>query len=294
MEGSKLPLLLISSLPSLFKNGGGKLPHSKKRILCVHPGPLMGAASELVNAYAFYVGISWAVASSLTIRRRQPFCWKVGHSSGMWKETAIMKKSGLTEYVVRAQNGDWEAFDTIVRQLQDMAVGYGLSLLGDYHSAQDAAQDAFVEAYRDITALRAPEAFVGWFRRIVFKHCDRQTRGKQARLMPLEVAEQLPSTVPDPAEVAQQQAMATEVWKAIASLPATEREVVLLFYLGAYSHREIAAFLEIPLTTVKSRLYASRTRLKERMLDMVKDHLQEARPSKDSEFLARVNETIAK
>ncbi|HZT42813.1 MAG TPA: ATPase, T2SS/T4P/T4SS family [Chthonomonadaceae bacterium] len=205
-----------------------------------------------------------------------------------------MDRQGLFTQVVRAQNGDWEAYNEIVRQLQDMAVSYALSLLGDFHLAQDAAQDAFVEAYRDLTALRAPEAFVGWFRRIVFKHCDRRTRGKQVRLVPLEIAERLVAPVPDPAEVAQQQAMAAEVWEVIASLPANEREVILLFYMGAYSHREIAAFLEIPVTTVKSRLHASRSHLKERMLAMVKDSLQEARPSKDSEFLARVNENIAK
>ncbi|NIR02616.1 MAG: RNA polymerase subunit sigma-24, partial [Gemmatimonadales bacterium] len=62
---------------------------------------------------------------------------------------------------------------------QDMAVGYAYSILGDFHLAEDAAQEAFVQAYLDLRKLRVPQAFPSWLRRIVFKQCDRFTRRKR-------------------------------------------------------------------------------------------------------------------
>ena len=84
----------------------------------------------------------------------------------------------------------------LVRRFQDMAVGYAYSILRNFHSAEDAAQEAFLEAYRNLDKLREPAAFPGWFRRIVFKHCDRQTRSKQFATLPLDDAESLASQQP--------------------------------------------------------------------------------------------------
>src|SRR5215472_9191075 len=97
--------------------------------------------------------------------------------------------TSLESLVDSSRRGDANAFAIIVRRFQDMAVGYGYSILRDFQLAEDAAQEAFFEAYRSLDQLRVPAAFPGWFRRIVFKHCDRLTRGKQLTLSPLEVAE---------------------------------------------------------------------------------------------------------
>ena len=59
-----------------------------------------------------------------------------------------------------------------------MAVGYARACLGDFHQAEDVAQEAFLQAYQELDALRAPAAFPGWFRRIVHKHCDRILRSR--------------------------------------------------------------------------------------------------------------------
>src|SRR6516162_7846347 len=91
----------------------------------------------------------------------------------------------LESLVLRAQAGELVAFTTLVHLFQDMAVGYGYSLLRDFHGAEDAAQEAFVEAYYNLSKLREPAAFPSWFRKIVFKHCDRLTRRKAASIAPL-------------------------------------------------------------------------------------------------------------
>src|SRR3712207_4906414 len=93
--------------------------------------------------------------------------------------------------VARAQSGDLEAYSAIVRQFQDMAVGYGYSVLGDWHLAEDAAQEAFVSAYHGLSQLREPGAFPGWFRTVVFKHCHRLVRNKRVATVPLDRALQV-------------------------------------------------------------------------------------------------------
>ncbi len=190
--------------------------------------------------------------------------------------------------VTRVQRGDRDAFEAIVRRFQDMAVGYGYAVLGDMALAEDAAQEAFINAYRDLPALREPAAFPGWFRQIVFKHIDRARRSHRAGQIPLEQARALSSRSPGPAEMAEQRFVQNQVFAAINSLPERQRAVVTLFYMHAYSQEEIGQFLEIPVATVKTRLYSARQRLKERMMNVIQDNLPNQRPSRDDAFTRKV------
>jgi RNA polymerase sigma factor (sigma-70 family) len=201
-----------------------------------------------------------------------------------------MEDLGLV--IRKAAEGDADAFRTIVRRFQDMAVGYAFSILGDFHLAEDAAQEAFLTAYLDLPRLQAPAAFPGWFRRIVFTHCDRLTRGKRREMISLEDAAEVASQGPDPYEDAEAREMNEVVRKAIQDLPEHERRVTALFYISDYSQKEIAAFLEVPLTTVQKRLHDARRRLKERMIDMVKDSFEQHRPSNDDTFAIRLMDII--
>ncbi len=202
-----------------------------------------------------------------------------------------MQDEQAVRWISKAQTGDKEAFGWIVRRFQDMAVAYAFSLLGDHQLAQDAAQEAFVEVYRTLPSLRTPQGFAAWLRKIVFKHCDRLTRGRQITTVPIETAENVASSEPPVEQAAEGRETQEQVQEAIQGLPEGERQVVGLFYMGGYSHREIAEFLGISTALVKSRLHQGRGRLKERMTTM-KDNLHENRPSRDDEFLARVNEVV--
>lgn len=81
--------------------------------------------------------------------------------------------------IIKAQSGDLAAYDQLVCQFQDMTVAYAYSVMSDFHLAEDAAQEAFVEAFLCLPKLQELLAFPGWLRRIVFKHCDRLTRNKK-------------------------------------------------------------------------------------------------------------------
>src|SRR5215212_6269220 len=88
----------------------------------------------------------------------------------------------LTSLIRGAQRGDLDAFGEVVVRFQDLAYAVAYSIVGDAHLAQDAAQEAFIEAYLCLSSLREPAAFPGWFRRIVAKRGDRLVRGKGPRL----------------------------------------------------------------------------------------------------------------
>lgn len=199
----------------------------------------------------------------------------------------------LETLVVRAQQGNQDAYAGIVHRFQDRAVGYGYARLGDFHLAEDAAQEAFLHAFQDLWQLRDPAAFPGWFRRIVSKHCDRLTRRKQVRTVALEDGENVEEIGRDPSELAERRALQAEVAAAISELPEPQRVVVSLFYIGDHSHAEIAAFLGIPLGTVKTRLHTARQHLQQRMLPVIHDNLREQRPSRDDRFAERLRRLLA-
>lgn len=192
----------------------------------------------------------------------------------------------LKSIVIQAQNQDLDAYNTLVHRFQNMAVGYAYSILGDFHLAEDAAQEAFVRAYLELDQLREPAAFAGWFRRIVFMRCNRFTRKKKWPTVSLDHT--LVSPELDPHAQLEEQETKNRVQQAIQNLPESEREVTTLYYIDEHSQKEIGAFLNLPTQTVKSRLHTARKRLQKRMITMVKKNLQDERPSNDPDFQVKV------
>ena len=195
--------------------------------------------------------------------------------------------------VEAAQAGDRTAFGEIVTRFQDMAFASAYALLGDVQSAQDAAQEAFWEAYRNLAKLREPAAFPGWFQRIVVGRAYRELRRQPVTLLPLESLADMAGHQPDPAEQLLRQQHQAEIAQALVTLPEAQRLVVTLCYIEGYSYQEIADFLEAPLSTVKKRLFDARRKLKGRMLHMVQEKLQQAKPSQDTEFAQKIQFFLA-
>lgn len=198
----------------------------------------------------------------------------------------------LESLINRARDGDESAYGVLVSRFQDMAVGYGYSILRDFQSAEDAAQEAFFEAYRKLDSLRDLAAFPGWFRRIVYKHCDRIIRGHSPVTVSLELAKGQASSAASQSEVMEQSEVKDRVWSAIDSLPDHERTTMLLYYISGYSQKEVSSFLDVPVTTVKKRLFSARSRLRGILMDIVEDSLRERRPSRNDVFTTRLMEML--
>src|SRR4030042_2681891 len=88
----------------------------------------------------------------------------------------MANRNDFSKHVRLAQNGDVGSYEYIVKNFQALAFSQAFSILGDSHLAEDAVQEAFLEAYRKLGSLRTPEAFITWFRRIVFTTCSRIRR----------------------------------------------------------------------------------------------------------------------
>ena len=111
---------------------------------------------------------------------------------------------GFERFVLDAQaaaadpSARQEAFGELVKRFQDMAYGCAYAVLGDVHLAQDAAQEAFIVAYRHLDQLQVPRAFPGWLKRITLSQCYHLTRAKQLSTLPFDAAVDVPSSQPGP------------------------------------------------------------------------------------------------
>ncbi len=180
-----------------------------------------------------------------------------------------MQTRSTTTLIIKAQGGDVGAFTLLVRRHQDMAFAYAYSLLGDFHSAEDAAQDAFLCVHAGLHTLRSPEAFPGWLRGIVRHQCHRLLRHQPFLCVPLDQAAETPARTPGPEEQWERRETQAQVLAAVRGLPSAQREVTTLYYIQDHPISQIAAFLEVPETTVKNRLHQARTTLRRRMSPMV-------------------------
>ena len=163
----------------------------------------------------------------------------------------------IPDLVLRARQGDGAAFDALVTRHAAASLAYARALLRD-DRAEEAVQDAFLEAYQALDRLREPAAFPGWLRRIVHKQCDRRTR-RQSAVADAE-ADRVVST--DPEGSLDAAARWSALRRAVEELPEHERIVVALHHLGGVPVAEIAAFLQVSPGSVKTRLSRARARLR--------------------------------
>ena len=193
----------------------------------------------------------------------------------------------VANLIAQVKQGNIDVYELIVRRFQDMAVGYGYARLGDLQLAEDAAQEAFIAAYFELPSLQEPQAFPGWFRRIVVKQIDR-IRRKRHSAVSLEKLSNIAGEQADLAEIIVRQEVYDAILMAIQQLPVSQREVVTLFYIGAYSHNDISAFLDISCSTVKMRLYHARKRLRSQLASLIEERLPDQRPSRDTRFVRKI------
>ena len=114
----------------------------------------------------------------------------------------------------------------------------------------------------------APRAFASWFRRLIFKQCDCITRKKKLPDIAPELADTVSSMDVDQSELLELKDSDDALHQAIDRLPESKREVTTAYYINSFSQRDIAGFLDIPVSTVNYRLHSARKRLKKELEQM--------------------------
>jgi RNA polymerase sigma-70 factor (ECF subfamily) len=164
--------------------------------------------------------------------------------------------------IVACLRGDRSAYELIVRRYAARASGVAKGLLRDASLADDAAQEAFVRAYRALRRFDLREPFYPWFFRILRNVCLtlRKRRAKvEASLDPASVR----APPADPAAGLSRRELRERIDAAMARLSDAHREILVLSHFDELSYKEIAACLAIPIGTVMSRLWAARRALRE-------------------------------
>ncbi len=197
----------------------------------------------------------------------------------------------VVRLVDRAQTSDVDAFTELVRRYQAMAFGYAYSNLRDFHLAEDAVQQAFVVAHNNLHTIEHPERFGAWLRAIVRFECLHLLRSRRVVPVPIDTLSELATRAPGPAEIAEEREGVDRILVAIDRLPPAEREATILYYIHDHSQRDVAEFLNLPVTTVNNRLRSARKRLKEeRILTMAKDAFM--KHGLPGDFADRIGEVV--
>lgn len=159
-------------------------------------------------------------------------------------------------WVLRAQSGDREALDSLLKNVQEPLYRYIRSLVREPGLAEDILQEVFLRIYRKLGWLKEPEAFRSWAYRIAtreaFRHLKRE-RNRAEHVADEDALQSISATGPPPGAAFDSE-MLERLPQVIEKLSPASRAVIVLYYLHEMSLYETAAVLDIPLGTVKSRL----------------------------------------
>jgi len=164
--------------------------------------------------------------------------------------------------VTRAQTGDRDAFCSLVARYERPVLALAFGLLGSSHEAQDAAQEAFLAAYRNLNSLRHARKFGPWVLRIARRAAQRARKQRNLRrYLPA------PSDWPDSRQDPARQAETADALSLIARLPRHEQVVLGLRYLDGLTTVEISRATGRPLGTVTKQLSRALRRLERWLKD---------------------------
>lgn len=164
-----------------------------------------------------------------------------------------------------ARAGDITALGALLERHRAGLYATALSVLGDPTAAKDAVQDTLLTAVTRFDQLRDPAAVGGWLRAAVRNHSLMHVR--RNRELPAADLDPRPSGVPHVDEAIDKIAVADWVWTAIDRLPDDQAAAVVLRYFSRHqSYQEIAAVLDVPVGTVRSRLSQARDQLADGLL----------------------------
>jgi len=171
------------------------------------------------------------------------------------------------DLIARSAGGDLDAYDRLVGLYQDRVYQVAYRITGNREDAWDAAQETFLNAFRSLPRFRGASAFSTWVHRIATNAALDLIRRRPPQ-PPVSLEDVAVSAGDDPAETATRSELQQRLHRAITSLPADQRVVVVLRDVQGLSYEEITAVLRIPLGTVRSRLSRGRESLRRQLADL--------------------------
>jgi RNA polymerase sigma-70 factor, ECF subfamily len=159
------------------------------------------------------------------------------------------------EAIRRCTEGETDAFRHLVHRYQRRALAHARVLLGNTADAADAAQEAFLDAFRHLGRFEAGREFYPWFYVMLRNRCFKARRRGNPAATPLDEVREIPRSTTATPEAA------VGLRAALDRLSAADRELIVLKHQDGWTYDEIASRLAIPRGTVMSRLFHARQRL---------------------------------
>lgn len=183
-----------------------------------------------------------------------------------------MSDPTILEWVNAALEGDQEAFAEIVYSYQDAVYNLCYRMLGERTEAEDAAQEAFLRAYLNLSRYDTARSFKTWLLSIASNYCIDRLRRRRLQWLSLDdepTADHLAlsSDEPEPETAALLREHSKAVQALLAELSPDYRAAVILRYWYDYSYAEIADMMDTTESAVKSRLFRARQALADRLQD---------------------------
>jgi len=187
---------------------------------------------------------------------------------------ADLPEGQVEQWVRQAQRGDLPAFDALVRRFQRQAVGVAYRLLNNMDDAMEISQDALLKSFDKLKTLSRPSQFGPWLMRIVSNLALNRRRSRALRsAVPLDASggeEDEPATsaaadprAMTPADIVSAGEMEDKLERALAMLPETQREALVLFSMAGIPQKEVARTLGCSVEAVKWHVFTARKKLKE-------------------------------
>lgn len=172
----------------------------------------------------------------------------------------ILQITSRLSLLERAQAGDLDAFEALLRTHQRQVLGTALRLLGNLEDAQDAAQEVFIRLHRNVKKLQSEQSVGPWLHRVTINVCNDAWQKKRptADIADFDFA----SGAPDPETIAGQSQRYRAVVRGLATLGQKERAALVLREVEGLSTREVAEILGSSEVSVRTQICTARMKLR--------------------------------
>lgn len=173
-----------------------------------------------------------------------------------------------------ARKGDQKAYEALLEKYRNLVYHVMIKMVGNPQEAEDLTQEAFIKAFNALDSFNEEFAFSTWLMKIATNNCIDFLRKRKLRVFSIDEPihykdEELHYEIPDQELTADRKMLAEErskfIDKAIQSLPPRYRHVILLRHKEEKSYEDIAEILNLPLGTVKARIFRAREMLNKKI-----------------------------
>jgi RNA polymerase sigma-70 factor, ECF subfamily len=178
--------------------------------------------------------------------------------------------------VARAIGGREDCFEELVHRYQRPIAAYVYRMTGDYESSLDLTQDVFIKVYNSLARYRSEYKFSTWIYRIAHNVAIdflRRNSVGRAQSFSIETGEgeeferQLIASAPTPEQESEREERRTEIESVVMLLPPPYRELIVLRHVLDMNYDEIAEVTNLPLGTVKNRIFRAREAMREMFIE---------------------------